>query len=136
MRQTEAFAKYGAKLRNRVWAFSDIANSSLVLSCWSHRMRPTGNGRMRYTDRFSDWKGARHGRKLLTSHLNETIAKGYPVRLVLATLKNPNQSTAGDASKLPKDFSPAPTVVGRVLNFDGNEFVIEFRMKKGKVPTP
>ena len=125
---TDAFAAYGARPRNRLWAFSAIANDgSLVLSCWHNLMKPQGDGHKRYEDRMSRWTGARHGKKLLTSHLSLAVEDNLPVRLVLATLDDPTQATDGDASKLKKTFSIDQGVVGTVVTFDGDLFAIDFK---------
>jgi hypothetical protein len=47
----EAFAKFGAKLENPMWAVSSIAHDgALVLSCWAHYFKGDGRGALRYVD--------------------------------------------------------------------------------------
>ena len=49
------------------------------------------------------------------------------VRLVVATLDNPKESVIGDASSLPKTFTIEKDLVGKVVEFDGDAFAIDFR---------
>lgn len=126
--QTEAFADFGATLTNRVWAFSAIADDgALVISCWDHLLQPTRNGGRRYTYRLSSYQGAQQGKNLVTRHVNQAVQESLPVRLVRAVLDDPNQTTAGDASKLKKTFVPDRSVEGSVVSFDQDTFVIDFR---------
>ena len=126
---TEAFAKYGAKLANPMWAFSAIAEGgSLVLSCWQHKFSMPEKGVLRYSDKLSRWKGENHlGKNLLTSHITQAYEQNLPVRLVIATTSEPARVDAGeDASALPKTFHLKENVVGHVVSFDGDSYVIDF----------
>ena len=124
---TAAFASYGAKLRNTRWACSAIASDgALVISCWRHYLRSDVDGPRRYEDHLSRWVGNHQGRNLLATHLKKASEDNLPVRLVVATLDDPMEPTDGDASILPKTFSIEKNLVGKVVVFDGDSFVIEF----------
>jgi putative restriction endonuclease len=99
---TAAFAKYGAKLPNRMWAVSAIApDGSLVISCWQHLFSSPEKGVLRYTDRLSRWKGNAAGNNLLHAHLTKAQEEGLPVRLVIVSTTNTDAVEAGeDASQL------------------------------------
>ena len=125
---TEAFAYYGAKLRNTRWAYSAIANDgSLVISCWERFLHTDVDGHKRYEDHLSRWQSNHPGKNLLADHLRQAIEGSLSVRLVVATLDNPKESESGDASSLPKTFTTEKDLVGKVVAFDGDAFVIEFR---------
>ena len=128
---TAAFAGYGAKLKNPRWACSAIANDgAFVISCWQHLfVKRNVDGRKRYEDHLSRWRGNHQGRNLLADHLKKAFDGGLPVRLIIATLDDPKDSkdATGDASSLPKTFSIEANLVGKVVEFDGNDaFAIEF----------
>ncbi len=91
---TDAFANYGAKLKNTRWACSAIADDgALVISCWQHFLKSYDNGHKRYHDHLSRWLGNHQGRNLLAKHLKMAIEDNLQVRLVVATLDDPkNQS--------------------------------------------
>ncbi|MFZ3018621.1 MAG: hypothetical protein WA056_09225 [Gallionella sp.] len=125
----EAFAKFGAKLDNPMWAVSAIANdNALVISCWAHYFKSGGSGVVRYVDSLSRWGGNELGNKLLENHLSNAFAEKLPVRMVVATAENPDTvEREHDASKVKKTFHVRDDIVGRVTDFDGDNFVIEFR---------
>jgi len=125
---TGAFAAYGAALRNTRWAFSAIAaDGSLVLSCWSHFMKSYVDGHKRYEDRLSRWETDTPGKLLLTEYLRLAVARDLPVRLIIATVDDPTEDVKRDAGSLKKTFSVHPDMVGKVVEFDGNRFAIDFQ---------
>jgi hypothetical protein len=127
---TEAFAQYGATLKNPQWAFSALAaDGSLVLSCWQHKFTIPERGVMRYTDRLSRWHRINApGRNLLVEHLRQAHDKQLPVRLVIVSTSSTAVVDAGkDASSLPKTFHLKANYTGQVVSFDGDEFLIDFR---------
>ena len=122
---TAAFATYGASLRNTRWAFSPIAaDGSLVISCWNHFF--TVDDHRRYQDCLSRWQTETPGKKLLTEHLKLAVARNLRVRLVVATVDEPTKDIKQEAGTLKKTFSVHPDMVGRVVEFDGDRFAIDF----------
>jgi len=128
MNFTEAFAKYGAKLVNPQWAVSAIADdSSLVMSCWAHYIT-RHNDALRYTDRLSRWSSNAAGNNLLKEHLTKAYSEKLPVRFIqVKTTDTEAVNTGNDASKVKKSFSIRPDLVGEIVNFDGDEVVIDFK---------
>lgn len=126
---TEAFAKFGAKPVNPMWAVSAIAeDGSLVISCWAHLCKSGGKGVLVYADCLSRWGGNEMGCNLLRSHLQQAVAENLPVRMVVATTAETELVDKGhDASKVKKTFHVREKVVGRVVSFDGDNYVIEYR---------
>jgi len=125
----EAFAKHGAKLVNPQWAVSAMAeDGALVVSCWGHLIKTPAKGVMVYEDHLSRWDRNKAGSSLLRGHLEEAMRESLPVRLVIATAEDPALVDRGDdASKTKKTFHIPDGVEGRVIAFDGDKFVIEFR---------
>jgi hypothetical protein len=124
---TAAFATYGAELLNPRWAFSAIArDGSLVLSCWNHFLKKFLDGHERYEDRLSRWTANTPGKQLLIEHLQLAVAKKLPVRMVVATLWEPRERTNNDASALRKTFAVHRNTVGKVVEYDGDRFAIDF----------
>lgn len=125
----EAFAKFGARPVNLMWAVSAIADDgALVMSCWSHHCKPGGKGVLLYTDCLSRWGGNELGCNLLKTHLEQAVAGNLPVRMVVATTTETEAVDQGhDASKVKKTFHVREDVIGRVVSFDGDNYILEFR---------
>lgn len=116
-----AFEQYQAKLTNYRWAVSAIAaDGSLVISCWETYFR-TVNRTLKYEDALSRWDASNSaGSNLLKSHLEQAQRDGLKVRLVVAHWSE-------GANRVADYFHVRPDVVGRVAEFDGDRFVLEFR---------
>jgi hypothetical protein len=125
---TEAFSRHKAKLVNPQWAVSAIADDgALVLSCWTHYFEKHGEV-LRYRDSLSRWAGNELGNALARKHLQEAYSCAYPVRYVAARTDETQSVDSGKgASKLRKVFSVRADLVGQVVEFDGDSFVIDFR---------
>lgn len=123
---SEAFARYGAKLRNIQWAVSTIHDGQLIVSCWQHLFKSGEAGELAYEDRLSRFSGA--GNNLLREHLEQAVAENLPVRAVIATTSDRNAINKGkDASKLKNTFSVRKDWIGQVDEFDGDFFRITFK---------
>lgn len=116
LRFTEAFAIYGANLVNAQWAFSAIAeDGSLVLSCWQHKLTIPEKCILRYSDRLSRWQRVTPGKNLLCEHLSRAHDEQLPVRMVIATSKDPDAVDRGEeASGRQKSFHVREDFIGRV----------------------
>lgn len=125
----EAFARFGAKPANPMWAVSAIAaDGALVISCWAHYFNGGADGALLYCDRLSRWGGNVLGHDLLRDHLTKALSEQLPVRMVVATTSETEAVDGGrDASKLKKTFHVRKDLVGVVTSFDGDNFVITFR---------
>ena len=75
LRITEAFAKYGAKLRNQKWSYPAFAeDNSLVLCCWQRYLTKNPDGSYRYeVNDFAEWTANPLGKALLVDHLKRAI---------------------------------------------------------------
>jgi hypothetical protein len=124
---TKAFSIYGAKPKNTRWSVSAIAaDGAVVISCWQMFF----SRGMIYADSLSRWHGNKPGSDELRTIVELAFHDNLPVKLVIAHPEN-DKDIAGvwDASKVTKRFSVRPDLEGRVVEFDGDKFVIEYSKK-------
>jgi len=123
----EAFAKFGAKLKNPQWSVcAEAPDGALVVSCWAHYFEKAENGVIRYTDFLDRWKG--HGNNELRERIGDAFHYGQKIRAVIATTDNTAAVDAGGgASKIKKTFSVRKDWIGKVVEFDGRKMVIQFK---------
>jgi hypothetical protein len=129
---TEAFAFYGARLKNPLWAYSAVASDgSFVLSCWEHFLVEQCDGTHRYEDNLSRWARNSLGKNLFIRHLSQALKDKLSVRLIVARAEDPEPIIAGeDASKISKEFFVRDDLTGQVTQFDGDFFQITFKSCK------
>ena len=123
----EAFAKYGAILRNVQWSVcAEAPDGSLVVSLWEHQFEPPRDGAVICRDSFARWSGP--GNREFRERVTAAFGKGQPVKAVIAHSADPAAVQAGkDASQIAKTFSVREDWQGRVLSIDGENFAFEFR---------
>jgi hypothetical protein len=115
----DAFAKFGATPKNRLRGRSAIAeDGALVLSCATPQFRRPGPGVLRYEDVLSRDAGDRPGKALLGEHLTLARDGQLPVRMVVIA--------KGLDGKTRSSIYARPDVVGRLTEFDGDHFVVDF----------
>lgn len=111
----EAFARFGARPVNPMWAVSAIADDgALVVSCWAQLLKSAGRGTgvLLYTDCLSRWGGNVTGSRLLADHLAQALSGGLTVRMVVATASDPQAvDRGGDASKVRKAWPGAGSLL-------------------------
>ena len=122
----EAFASYGAKLKNVQWSVcADAKDGSLVVSLWEHHFSPPKGGKAICTGRFDRWKGP--GNNEFREKVLKAYATSQPVRVVISHTSEPDQVDAGaDGSYLINSFSVQPEWNGRVSRIDGEEYEFQF----------
>lgn len=118
LKLADAYARYGAKIPRGQPALSAIAaDGAVVISCRSPKFARTRRDVLRYEDSIStDESGARH-KTLLGEHLVQARDSDLAVRLVIVT---PPKGSA------PRMISVRPDLVGKVTEFDGDRFVVDF----------
>ncbi len=127
----QAFRYYKAKLRNVQWSVcAETPEGELVISCWQHRLKmPESNGKWVYTDYLSRWSGS--GNNELAEKLASAYKTEQPIKLIIARPKNSDEvekvENGIDGSTIKKSFFVRPEVTGKVITFDGENFVIEFQ---------
>lgn len=125
---SEAFRKYGAKLKNVNWSVSSWANDhTLVVSLWRHHeLKGKPSDVLAFGDRFDRWSGP--GNSEFRANLARAFEIGASVRLVIArTIDSDHVQRGDDASKISKTFAVREDLIGIVTEIDADHYVIEFR---------
>lgn len=122
----DAFARYGASLRNVQWSVSAwAADGSLVVSLWQHHSRGGAPGTLEFGDKASRWAGPRNTE--FRRNVQRAFESGATVRLVIARTEEVDRVQAGeDASKVKKVFFRREELTGRVAEWDGDNYVFRF----------
>jgi len=126
---TDAFRKFGAKLKNTYWSISaENDDGELVVSLWEHYREVLGNGRLAFNDRISRFSSVNpNGSAELMELISKAFDKEQTVRVVIAKTSNPEAIDNGEAASNARNtFNPKLTWVGRVTAWDGDNFRIEF----------
>ena len=125
----DAFARFGAKPKNRLHGRSAIADDgALVLSCSTPHFHRPGRGVLRYEDVLSREPGDRPGAALLGEHLALARDGQLPVRMIVV-------AEAGEG-KPRYNIYARPDVVGRLIEFDGDRFIVDFTRLSDVVKQP
>jgi hypothetical protein len=119
----EAFALFGGKPANRFYSVSAIAagGAEMILSCSAKRFTHPARGILRYEDTLSREPAeyAAHS-QLLGQHLTQAREGNLPIRMIVTTEK---QDATG---KLTREIHVRVDLVGKVIEFDGERFAIDF----------
>jgi hypothetical protein len=122
----EAFAQYDAKLNNGQWSVSAWApDGSLVVSLWEHHYRKSAPGTMEFAAKASRWTG--HGNTEFRKNVARAFETSAVVRLVIVRTTETTRVEAGeDGSTIPKDFFLRDDLVGKVVEWDGENYAFRF----------
>ena len=97
----------------------------MVITCWGHWLKKYVDGHQRYEDQLSRWDN-KLGENLLRKHLQLALDGNLKVRQVLVALDDPRDPIATSS---PKTYSTNGDLVGKVVSFDGDTYVLEFYRK-------
>ena len=115
----DAFAHFGAEPKSRLRGRSAIAtDGSLVLSCSIQQFQGGGSDVLRYEDTLSRDPGNRLNSTLLGEHLELARSGRLPIRMVVVA--------QGKAGKTRFNIYPRPDVIGQLIEFDGDRFIVDF----------
>lgn len=118
----DAFAQFGATPKNRLRSRSAIADDgALVLSCSIAQFRHQGPGVLRYEDALSRDTIDRSGAALLGEHLILARDGELPVRMIV-------RAGAGESKPRHRIYA-RPDVIGRLVEFDGDRFIVDFKRR-------
>lgn len=118
----DAFARFGAKPANRLRALSAIAtDGSLVLSCAHTLFGHPSQGVLRYEDKLSREGLENKDNQSLSLHLTQARDASLPVRMVVMT-----SAVNGATTKPARSFHVRPDLVGTIVKFDGDHYIIDF----------
>ena len=123
---SDAFARYGATLKNPNWSVSAWApDGSLVVSMWQHHYRKGPAGSIEFADSASRWRGP--GNNEFRANIAAALTGGKRLRLVIVRTEDPAYVQSGkDASKIKKTFHIRDDFIGEVTEFDGDRYVVRF----------
>ena len=125
----DSFARYGATLKNVMWSVSAwTPEDELVLSLWAHHYRKGPDGSSEYVGKTSRWAGA--GKNEFVENVNRAFRERKPVRLVIVSTPYPERIEAGeDAGTIPKTFDARENVIGDIVEWDGEKYLIRFKRR-------
>jgi hypothetical protein len=116
----DAFARFGAKLGNRLRGLSAIAaDGALVLNCSHAHFGHPSRGVLRYENRLSA-QSLSTATELLGQHLTLAQAGGLPVRMVVSAPADKKNGGGGSSCHV------RPDLIGKVAAFDGDHFIVDF----------
>ena len=117
----DAFGKFGAKPTNRLRALSAMAeDGAMVLNCAQPQFGHPAKGVLRYEDKLSREAADSKLIELLGQHLALARDGELPIRMIVTSVL-----TAG-SGKSGRSFHVRPDLVGKVVKFDGDHFIIDF----------
>jgi hypothetical protein len=128
----DAFGKFGAKPTNRLRSLSAIAeDGAMVLNCAQPQFGHPAKGVLRYEDKLSREAADSKLTELLGQHLALARDGELPIRMVVTSIL-----TAGTTGKTGRTFHVRPDLVGKVIKFDGDHFIVDFtRLQDPQVAT-
>ncbi len=121
----DAFGRFGATPNHRIRALSAIAaDGAMVLNCSEQHFANPSRGVLRYEDRLSREPDDSKDAGLLGQHLTLARDGALPVRMVVAFLADVKRATTA------RSYHVRPDLVGRVVKFDGDHFIVDFTRRE------
>ena len=115
----DAFGKFGAKPRNRVFSLSAMAaDGAMVLNCSKTCFAHPSRGVLRYEDRLSREPADSKESELLSQHLTLARDGALPVRMVVTSIAADDRGS--------RSFHVRSDLIGKLVKFDGDHFIIDF----------
>ena len=115
----DAFGKFGAKPRNRVHSLSAMAaDGAMVLNCSKAYFGHPSPGILRYEDRLSREPADSKESAYLGEHLMLARDGALPVRMVVTSI--------ADDERGRRSFHVRSDLIGKLVEFDGDHFIIDF----------
>jgi hypothetical protein len=122
---TDAFGKFGAKPSSRLHGLSAMAtDGAMVLNCASTQFGHPTRGVLRYEDKLSREGAKAKDTGLLGQHLTLARDGALPVRMIV-TARAAEKSGANTSS-----CHVRPDLIGTVVSFDGDHFIIDFTRRE------
>ena len=119
----DAFGKFGAKPRNRVYSLSAMAaDGAMVLNCSKAYFGHPSPGVLRYEDRLSRESADSKEGVLLSQHLTLARDAALPVRMVVTSI------AANDRGS--RSFHVRSDLIGKLVKFDGDHFIVDFTRRE------
>jgi hypothetical protein len=123
---TDAFGRFGAKPSNRLRGLSAMAtDGAMVLNCSSVHFGHPAPGVLRYEDRLSREPTRAKVTGLLGQHLALARDGALPIRMIVTAVAG---ETKGGRCHV------RPDLIGKVVTFDGDHFVVDFTRREEVAP--
>ncbi len=124
-----AFGRFGAKPSNRLGSLSAIAtDGAMVLNCRLTHFSHPARGVLRYETSLSAALATSGVVKALSEHLTRARDGDLPVRMVVA---HPERDKLRKAA----GYYIRPDLIGKVAEFDGDRFVVDFTRPPTEEPS-
>jgi len=115
----DAFGRFGAKPASRLGSLSAIsADGAMVLNCLPAHFGHPARGVLRYETRLSAAQAESKVITTLSEHLTRARDEDLPVRMIVTFPLRENSKAGGHHVR--------PDLVGKIVEFDGDRFVIDF----------
>lgn len=120
----DAFGRFGAKPESRLGSLSAMAaDGAMVLNCLPAHFGHPARGVLRYEARLSAAKAESKVVTTLGEHLMRARDASLPVRMVVTF-------PGGENSGKGAGHHVRPDLTGKVVEFDGDRFVIDFTRRQ------
>jgi hypothetical protein len=117
----DAFGKFGTKPASRQRGLSAIAaDGAIVLNCSPPYFGHPAKGVLRYEDRLSRDPQDSKDAGLLSQHLALARDGELPVRMIVKTPIGAGSSKQGGSFHVRRDL------IGKLVKFDGDHFIVDF----------
>lgn len=124
----DAFGRFGAKPASRLGSLSAMAaDGAMVLSCLPAHFGHPARGVLRYETRLSAAQSESKVITTLSEHLTRARDEDLPVRMIVTFPTREKASKAGG-------HHVRPDLIGKVVEFDGDRFVIDFTRPQAARP--
>ncbi len=118
----DAFRAFGAEPTSRIKGLSAIAaDGAMVLNCSPRYFGHPAKGVLRYEDRLGRDSTDEKGTGLLSEHLALARDGQLPIRMVCKTPLDAGSNKDGRSFHVRRDL------IGTLVKFDGDHFVVDFR---------
>lgn len=120
----DAFNRFGATPASRLRGLSAVAaDGAMVLNCSQQYFGHPSRGVLRYEDRLSRESESSKEIALLGQHLTLARDGALPVRMIVACAADARSGAA-------RGYHVRPDLIGKVVKFDGDHFVIDFARRE------
>ncbi len=124
----DAFGRFGAKPASRLGSLSAMAtDGAMVLNCRIAHFSHPARGVLRYETSLSAAQAGARIVRTLSEHLTRARDGDLPVRMVVTFPEREKSGKAGG-------YYVRPDLVGKVAEFDGDRFVIDFTRTQAATP--
>jgi hypothetical protein len=124
----DAFGRFGAKPASRLGSLSAMAaDGAMVLNCMPANFGHPARGVLRYETRLSAAQAESKVVTTLSEHLTRARDEDLPVRMIV---NFPERERTGKAG----GYHVRPDLIGKVVAFDGDHFVIDFTRPQAAQP--